>query len=215
MNYSPLFRTGDIIGLVADNGKYLGRCNGCISGVTDCVSVEASSMNIQTQWKVQVIKDNIISLQSVASGNYLGYCNGCATSLTGSTENAIAKIDDNSASGSWDQWVVEIIGYNKILLKSLTNGKYLARCNACVQSPVSSWGQNFAFVHVTDGTQPYTQWTVNFISKVAGGIKTKNGNYIFTDYGALSPKEGFGFSSSYSQLHSFGYCYFVNIFYCL
>ena len=199
MGNSPIFKTGDIITLKSDNGKYLGRCNGCITGITDAASVEATDMNIQTQWIVQVIKDNVIALKSVASGNYLGYCNGCANHLSGGVENAVAKVDDNSASGNCDQWAVEIIDDNKILLKSLNNGKYLARCYNCVQSPVSSRGQNFAFVHTTDNTASYAQWTVNFISKVSGGIKTENGNYIFTDYGALSPKEGFGFSSSYGN----------------
>ncbi len=199
MGNSPIFKTGDIITLKSDNGKYLGRCNGCITGITDAASIEATDMNIQTQWIVQVIKDNIIALKSVASGNYLGYCNGCVSFLPDGTDNAVAKIDDNSASGSWDQWAVEIIDSNKITLKSMTNNMYLARCYNCIEVPISSQGKNFAFVHVSDKTLPYAQWTVNFISKAAGGIKTENGNYIFTNYGALSPKEGFGFSSSYAN----------------
>ena len=200
---SLLFKTGDVISLMGDNGKYLARCNGCVNGIIDGASIESPSLDIQGQWQVTVIRDNIIALKSLATGRYLGLCEGCATSFAPNVPNEVANVDNLSYDNIYNQWAVEVLNNGKIALKSMYNNKYLGRCFGCILSPASSLNKNFATVVFTNNSFISAQWTYTFVSKNSGSITPSNEEIVFTDYGALTPQDGIENFDGSSYMNSY------------
>lgn len=86
------------------------------------------------------------------AGKYLARCNGCWKGYGAYPDSAFVHGTDPSAS--WAKWTLEYRGNGKYTLKS-DNGKYLARCNGCINGGAYS---DSAFVHATDPSASWAQW---------------------------------------------------------
>ena len=130
------FKTGDIIALKADNGKYLSRIN---HGKID--SIEAGkrkhkkkhkkkstrSIRPYTQFVVTVLDNGKIALKA-DNGKYLSRIN---RGKIESIETVKDEID------TYSQFTVTVLPDNKILLKA-DNDKYLSRINRGKMNPIEA-----------------------------------------------------------------------------
>ncbi|OQR83689.1 cytochrome P450, partial [Thraustotheca clavata] len=159
------FKDGDLITLQADSGKYVARCNGCISGgaYPDSAFVHVSQVsgNPWAVWKVTNTGTGKLALKA-DSGNYLARCNNCAPGAAYPDEAFVHVKDWNGAP--YAQWTCVDSGNGKISLQSDT-GKFLGRCNSCLSGGAYP---DSAFVHVsTLSNSPWAQFTVNRLPPAA------------------------------------------------
>ncbi|OQR86307.1 cytochrome P450 [Thraustotheca clavata] len=151
------FTDGQIIGLQADTGKFLSRCNGCVTGgaYPDSAFLHVSQLsgNPWSNWKVYNTGTGKLAFQA-DTGKYLARCNGCAPGAAYPDE-AFVHVN-NWRAGAWAQFTCVDLGNGKIGLHSDT-GKYMSRCNGCVKSSLP----DSVTMHVSDPKQgAYAQWTV-------------------------------------------------------
>ena len=135
----------------------MARCGNCGPGAyPDSVgvhAVESEKNKPWAQWKLLLVGDKI-ALRS-DTGKYLARCHKCWKG-NGKKEDG-AFIHVSSFSGNPHAlWTLVDAGNRKWALKG-DNGKYLARCQGCVKGGKKS---NFAFVHATEKTFKWAQWTI-------------------------------------------------------
>ena len=111
----------------ADSGKYLARCENCVTGgiTPNYAFVYAdSSADPKAQWTVTWrFPDGKVSLQA-DFGNYLKRCTRCRSG----GPNDSASVSDSTVTPR-STWTIEKVG-NKVSFKS-DSGNYLARCDGC------------------------------------------------------------------------------------
>ena len=160
----------------SDNGNYLARCNGCVTGGTtpDYAFVHEKDKNQgYAQWTVNYLfPTGRVNLQS-DSGKYLARCNGCARE---GYYDDTASVRETNPKNPWAIFTVVAVG-NKIALRG-DNGKYLSRCRNC-------WGGAAApnsdpvFVHVSDINHgPYVHWTPEYLPDGTWALKGDLGTYL-------------------------------------
>jgi len=147
----------EVIRLKSDNGNYLARCRGCITGSTevDQATVHISDGNAgpYVYWQVEYVSSSQIRLKS-DTGNYLSRCNSC---VPGAIYRDIATIHISDPNSPHVIWTVEEVSTSVIRLKS-DNGKYLSRCNSCF--PNGQAVADTATIHISDPNSPFVKWTV-------------------------------------------------------
>ncbi|OQS06923.1 cytochrome P450 [Thraustotheca clavata] len=150
-------KTGDVIALQADTGKYFARCSDCIPNAAfpDAAFVHApNSKDSSSHWTVTAIKNGKVALQG-DNGKFLARCTNCAPYAIHESEAFIHVEDWNE--GAWAQWSCEATDNGKIALADDT-GKYLARCNNCVNGAFPDAG----FLHVDDWKKAHhAQWQLH------------------------------------------------------
>ncbi|KAF0690783.1 hypothetical protein As57867_017795, partial [Aphanomyces stellatus] len=150
------FKDGDVLSLRSDSGKFLGRCNNCISrgAYPDSAFVHVPEPKAApwAQWKVFNTGDGKIVLQA-DSNNFLARCNNCAPTAAYPDE-AFVHVSDWHGK-SYAQWTCEDAGNGKISLKADT-GRRLARCNNCLPGAYP----DSAFVHSNSVLDPWAQWDI-------------------------------------------------------
>ncbi|OQR91261.1 cytochrome P450 [Achlya hypogyna] len=151
------FTDGTVIGLQADSGKFLSRCNNCVPGAAypDSAFVHVSQLagNPWSQWKVYNTDNGKLALQA-DSGNFLARCNNCARNAAYPDE-AFVHVK-NWRDGPWATFTCVDAGNGKIALQA-DSGKFLSRCNNCVGAAYP----DSAMFHVsTPAGNPWSQWTV-------------------------------------------------------
>jgi len=83
------------VGLKADNGKYLARCNGCIPGApADMLTVHATTPK---PIKFEKLLNGKCALKA-DSGKYIGRCNRCSTSSSQPDTVSITWTDPNQSN---------------------------------------------------------------------------------------------------------------------
>ncbi|EQC35232.1 hypothetical protein SDRG_07460 [Saprolegnia diclina VS20] len=151
------FTDGQVIGLQADTGKFLSRCNNCIPGAaypdSAMLHVPALAGNPWSQWKVYNTGNGKLAFQA-DSGNFLSRCNNCAAGAAYPDE-AFVHVK-NWRDGAWAQFTCVDLGNGKIGLQADT-GKFVSRCNNCVRGAYP----DSVMMHVANAKDgPWSQWTV-------------------------------------------------------
>jgi len=147
------------IALQSDNGNYLAECDGCAPGSTvkEAAFVHAPDYSSPyAQWTpVRVIYD-IWGLRGGGTGRWLSVCDGC---VPGASSNWNAMVHGlRPKDEDWAQWMIEILSEDTVALRSLYNGKFLARCEDCI--PGAPY-KDAAMAYVDDFRgAPHAQWKI-------------------------------------------------------
>ncbi|KAG9401734.1 hypothetical protein AC1031_007447 [Aphanomyces cochlioides] len=126
------FNDGDVIGLLADTGKYITRCSNCIPRGTfiDSVSLQLPMANLPAYqyWTVYNADNGKLAFKGDL-GNYLARCYNCAPGST--YPNMIFDHVADWRANPLAQFSCEDAADGKIALKADT-GRYVTRCWKCV-----------------------------------------------------------------------------------
>ena len=106
------------------------------------------------------------------TGKGLARCNGCGPAASGLSDSAAVH---GNVGDSWAQWRIYPLGNNKIVIQSIDTGKYVGRCNGCWYGGAYA---DSAFVHVTDPSASYAQWTVATNSDFTYSLQSDTGKYL-------------------------------------
>ncbi|ATB43155.1 cytochrome P450 [Cystobacter fuscus] len=166
------------IALKADNGKFVGRCNGCIVGgkVPDFATVHvADSAPAYAQFTIETLANGKYALKA-DTGKYLARCNGCSPDA--STPNSVTVHATDPNKEAYAQWTIAPIfpKGSKISLQS-DEGTYFARCNGC-QKSVDNKIPDTVTTHVKAATEPYAQFEVVQVNGGKIALKADNGKFV-------------------------------------
>ncbi|MDJ0800591.1 MAG: hypothetical protein QNJ51_27925 [Calothrix sp. MO_167.B12] len=93
--------------LKADSGKYMARCNNCISdgAYPDSVFVHATNPNGEpwAQWEIERLDNGKYTLKA-DSGNYAARCNNCVPG--GAYPDNVMVHSTNPSGEPWAQWEI-------------------------------------------------------------------------------------------------------------
>jgi hypothetical protein len=179
----------------ADNGMYLGRCEGCvIFGTTrDYAFVHVPSITSSTLWAIWEVVDagqGKLAFKASDSGTFLSRCNNCGASSVNPQDSA--TLHTTSLTGNPQATWTPVYQNGKVSLQADT-GNYLTRCTYCFYFGTSS---DSAFVQNSNMNDARAQWTVEVIQeppvpakvteepkvKLTPGMKVAfkadNGNYL-------------------------------------
>jgi hypothetical protein len=159
---------------IADTGKYLARCQDCITGGSTSTSNFAfvyadSSADPKAQWTVTWrFPDGKVSLQA-DSGKYLTRCTDCGKSTAKDT----ASVSDSTVTPRSTWTIVKFD--NKVSFKS-DSGNYLTRCNGCW----SGWSKysDSATVHASNYLAPWAQFNPVWLNNGKWALQSDNGLYL-------------------------------------
>ncbi|RHY02956.1 hypothetical protein DYB36_012698 [Aphanomyces astaci] len=144
------FKDGDVIGLQADTGEFVGRCNGCLRKPrTTWDVILLGPLSYSTKWTVRNIPHIGKITLVLDTGAYLGRCHGCAGEATLPDQAfAVPPSGINYLVDPNVQWTCEEAGPdNRIALKG-DMGTYLSRCHGCV--PIIGGVPDAMFMHARD-----------------------------------------------------------------
>ncbi|ETV74168.1 hypothetical protein H257_11134 [Aphanomyces astaci] len=144
------FKDGDVIGLQADTGEFVGRCNGCLRKPrTTWDVILLGPLSYSTKWTVRNIPHTGRITLVLDTGAYLGRCHGCAGGATLPDQAfAVPPSGVNYLVDPNVQWTSEEAGPdNRIALKG-DMGTYLSRCHGCV--PIIGGVPDAMFMHARD-----------------------------------------------------------------
>lgn len=143
-----------VYALKADNGKFLARCDGCVTGAaySDNAGVhESATSSGWARWTVEKLANGKWSLKSVDSGKFLARCENCAPGIF--PNSAFVHVAD--ASKAYAQWTLTQQSGGKYVLQA-DNGLYLARCKSCFKTSAIT---DSAFVSEKSASAAAAQWS--------------------------------------------------------
>jgi ribosome-binding protein aMBF1 (putative translation factor) len=159
-----VMQPGMRVALKADNGVYLGRCEGCVkfSNTRDFAFVHTASVSPATPWAMWDVVDagqGKLSFKASDSGGFLSRCFLCGTSNIPSFDSVSVQplVTPGNPSVSWTPEYQN----GKVMLLADT-GNYLTRCTNCFRFGSSS---ESAWVHNRNKSDSRAQWTVEVIQK--------------------------------------------------
>ena len=162
--------TPGVYALKADTGRYLARCNGCVTSSVspDSASVDAAtSSDTLAKWSLSKRPSGRWVLQ-MDTGRFLARCTNCGAGAY--PDSAFVHVE--SPDSQYAQWSISQRPNGKWVLQS-DSGRYLARCNGCFGGGTHL---DMAFVHETNPDAPWAQWTLEpaeiVAAPVAGGSTT-------------------------------------------
>jgi len=171
------------VALKADTGKYLARCNNCVTGANfpDAATVHATyPPPAWAQFKVACIppppklgcSSGKMALQT-DTGNFLTMCNNC---VPGEAYPDAADFHSSVPTVAWAQWFVKDLPSGKIGLQNALSNRLLARCNNCYAKGAST--SDAAFVHVSNIGDVWAQWTAWMLPGGKVALQADTGNYL-------------------------------------